>query len=104
MSGKISGRVFRGSHQKGAALMMMLAIADHANDRGECWPSIARLAEFCRFEERYAKRVLAELKDSGELTIVTGAGSTTANGQRTSRYRINLDRLTNVVGAKRGGL
>lgn len=104
MSGKVSGRVFRGSHQRGGALTVLLAVADHANEKGECWPSIARLAAFARIEERHAKKLLADLKESGELTIFPGKGKKTANGQWTNFYRIELTALTNTVGTKRGAL
>lgn len=44
MSIRIMTEIWEYSPSSGTELLMMLAIADHANDDRECWPSIARLA------------------------------------------------------------
>ena len=62
------------SRQTGTHLLMMLAIADHANDAGECWPVIDRLARKCRVNRRQARKILKTLEDAGELRIQRGQG------------------------------
>ena len=47
--------VWEHSDQKGTSLLLLLAIADHANDDGICWPSVARLAHKARTTKRQAQ-------------------------------------------------
>lgn len=48
-------------------LLLMLCLADHANDDGVCWPSVTRLAERARCTERWARECLKQLADDGWL-------------------------------------
>lgn len=66
--------VWNHSQQTGSALLMLLAIADHANADGVCWPSIPRLAAMVRVSERQAKRLILQLQESGELEIESRRG------------------------------
>lgn len=47
------------------ALLVLLALADHANDAGECWPSYPRLAQRARTSERHVRRVMLDLEERG---------------------------------------
>lgn len=47
--------------------LLLLALADHANDEGVCWPSIDRLAQRARVSERQAQRLIGKLIDDGRL-------------------------------------
>jgi hypothetical protein len=67
------------SQHTGSALLMLLAVADHANADGMCWPSIPRLADMVRVSERQAKRLIADLVESGELAIKQGGGRGNTN-------------------------
>ncbi|WP_407540255.1 hypothetical protein Q0M94_02320 [Deinococcus radiomollis] len=58
---------------------MMLALADHANDEGCCFPGISSLALKCRISERNAQLVLRELEESGELITELGTGRRNTN-------------------------
>lgn len=78
-------RVWSDSQQSGSALLLLLAIADHANDDGVCWPSVARLAQRARVKERQAQNIIKELAASGEIDIQHGAGRS-----HTSLYIIRL--------------
>ncbi len=62
---------------------MLLAIADFADDDGRAYPAVAKLAKKCRTTPRHANRLLAALRDSGELEIRLNAGEFGQN-----RYRI----------------
>ena len=62
------------SHKQGA-LLVMLAIADHAHDDGDgSFPSIDTLAHKARLSRRQVQTTLARLESSGELEIAKGAG------------------------------
>ena len=47
---------WQSSRARGTDLLVLLALADIANDDGECWPSIAHLARKCRIDERTTQR------------------------------------------------
>lgn len=69
MSIKYMQRVWAVKELKGGALLLMLALADHANDAGECWPSQKHLAEKARLEERQVRRVIGVLVKEGHVAI-----------------------------------
>lgn len=72
MSIKWSGMVWHNSQQTGSGLLVLLAIADHANDDGICWPSVARLARMARVSERQCQRLISQLVNAGELAVERG--------------------------------
>lgn len=86
MSNRWMNMVWKSSKHKGTARLVLLAIADHANDDGECWPSIARIADHANISKRQAVRIVAELEADGSLQIQRGDGR-----NHTSRYLINSD-------------
>lgn len=69
MSIKYMDRVWATHGLKGGPLLLMLAIADHANDAGECWPSQRHLAEKARLTERQVRRVIGQLIRDEYLAI-----------------------------------
>jgi DnaD/phage-associated family protein len=71
MSIKYMSMVWEHSKHDGSKLLVLLALADHANDDGVCWPSIPRLAKRARISERQVKRIVQDLADSGDLEIVS---------------------------------
>jgi hypothetical protein len=61
-------------------LLLLLALADHANDEGICYPSIPRLAQRARISERQAQRTIQWLAAAGYIEIIakgTGRGHST---------------------------
>lgn len=87
-------RVWEQSQHSGAHLLMMLAIADFADDQGFASPSVAMLAEKCRVQLRAANYTLAVLKSSGELKVQQGGGTCGTNLYRVVlglRERFHLD-------------
>jgi hypothetical protein len=70
MSYKISALVWEGSTQKSGNLLVLLAIADHASDRGDAWPGVPLLARKTRLSTRHVRRCLHALVNSGELEIL----------------------------------
>jgi hypothetical protein len=74
MSIKVMNEVWESSNTAGTKRLMMVALADHANDEGYCYPSVIRLAVKCNCTERNAQILLRELEDTGELTVEVSAG------------------------------
>ena len=74
---------------KGAAKLMLLAIADHCNDEGEnAYPGLARLARKCSVTERTAQRTISNLEMGRMLHVEENAGTRTMGGQWTNRYTL----------------
>lgn len=68
-----------------SAKVLLLALADIADDQGFCWPSNRTLAEKCCTSERTVQRMLKQFEDLGLITIerrFTEAGRQTSNGYR----------------------
>jgi DNA-binding transcriptional ArsR family regulator len=53
----------------GSRLVIMLCLADHANDDGECWPSIERIAKRARLHRQNVMVHLRELETAGYITV-----------------------------------
>jgi Helix-turn-helix domain len=64
----------------GTDLLLLLAIADHADDHGgNAWPSIATLAAKTRLDPRTVRRVITRLEAAGHLVITRRAGRSQTN-------------------------
>jgi hypothetical protein len=74
MSIKIMNAVWQFSKQKGTSLLLMIAIADNANDTGEAWPGIEYLAHKIRMSERQTQRLVRDLEKTDELIVERGGG------------------------------
>jgi hypothetical protein len=89
MSIKIMTAVWEHSRATGTDRLVLLALADIADDNGECWPSVAHIAHKCRIDPRTTQRRIRSLQKLGEVVVVVGGGkSSTAGGTRSNRYRI----------------
>lgn len=55
-------------------LLVMLAIADFANDKGFAWPSIDSISSKSRHSDRGVQKILSRLQTNGFLEIKRGAG------------------------------
>jgi len=84
MSIRVMSAVWANSRHEGRALLLLLAIADHADDHGRAFPSIPSLQRKARLSRATAYRLLQALQHSGELTI-------TARGRhgRASEYIVS---------------
>ncbi|MDB6135941.1 MAG: hypothetical protein JWM59_4184 [Verrucomicrobiales bacterium] len=80
MSSKASLHVWTHSRQQGGHLLVLLALADHADDSGQCSLSVSTLARMARVSERHCKRILAELTASGELIRTRRGGGSNSVG------------------------
>ena len=75
MSIKVMNWVWGSSAQKGSALLLLLAVADHAHDDGAgAYPSIQTLAAKSRLTPRAVQGILNRLEAAGELIIQRRTG------------------------------
>ena len=55
-------------------LLVLLALADWANDDGVCWPSMLLIAEKARITERGAKGIMHQLISDGVVEVLDAGG------------------------------
>lgn len=74
MSIRIMAKVWDNGPEDRAELLVLLALADFANDEGRCWPSMSGIAQKARITERGAQKIVRRLEETGWLKIATGGG------------------------------
>jgi hypothetical protein len=74
MSIKVMTEVWESSSTKGGARLVLLALADYANDEGYCHPGVERLALKSSLTERNVQFILRELEARGELVTLQRMG------------------------------
>jgi DNA-binding MarR family transcriptional regulator len=65
-------------------LLMLQALAHHADQNLECYPSMERLAVMTRLSKRQAIRVIDSLRKKGLISVSENAGGR----HRCNRYRL----------------
>lgn len=94
MSIKAISRVWDSGAYDGTRLVLVLALADWANDRGgDIFPSVGTMARKIRKETRVVQHHLRALEGDGVLTV-----EAEAVGSKPREYRLDLDRLA-AIGA-----
>lgn len=53
----------------GNAKLVLLALADHANDEGDCWPGVKTISLKTGFSESTVRRLISRLVDEGYLSV-----------------------------------
>lgn len=79
--------VWENSKSRNGTRLVLLAIADNANEVGDAFPGIARIAKKCNMSDRGVQNAIHELERIGELLVFEGVGVKTASG-RTNLYRV----------------
>jgi hypothetical protein len=74
MSVRVMSHVWEHSDARLGARLVLLAIADFANDSGMAWPSVETLAAKSRLSSRQVQRILRQLVNDGDLTLHENAG------------------------------
>jgi hypothetical protein len=94
MSIKLMAYFWEAGPENQSERFVLLALADYANDAGECWPSLDALARKTCLTERGIRGIIRRLEAGGWLDVDEGAG----------RNRCNLYRLRtrNEVPPERG--
>lgn len=106
MSIKAMQFVWDNAAQAESKLLMLLALADYADEDGGCYASVATLAKKIRQSESNARRILHYLETQHAIAIVHRGGIETGNG-KTNRYYLvmpgvnckDYDDLCRKVGA-----
>jgi len=96
MSIKVMTKVWDQSKQKGSALLLLLAISDHAADDGYCWPGIKTLASKIRMSERSVMRLVKSMEEDDELYVVRG----NANNRYVVTVGMTKDDLHRILQAR----
>lgn len=73
--------VFEHSKASGNTYVVLLALADHADEKLQCFPGHKSLAKKARVSVPTVKRCLARLVDLGELEVIEQGG-----GRKSNRY------------------
>lgn len=90
MSIAVMNHVWNNSPQAGGSLVLLLKLADWANDEGICYPSMAKLAKKSRMSERQARRIVRLLVAAGEISIEQVGGR--IEGRNLANvYRVKTD-------------
>lgn len=79
MSIRIMSAVFESKTLGPTERLVMLALADHADDSGRCYPSNSRLCERTGLSERAVRQNVRALEAGGFLTVHIGIGQAGAN-------------------------
>jgi hypothetical protein len=91
MSNKLLTAVGDNSKTTGSARLILLALADRANKKGECWPGIKCIAKFANVSERTVKDYLKVFTKIGLIRIDPRRAE---NGRQTSNsYHILIDKI-----------
>ena len=69
MSIAVMSWIWKNSPTSGSERLILLAIADSANDEGVAWPSMETLAKKANLSRRYVIDILAKLEDEKHLAI-----------------------------------
>lgn len=97
MSIGVMTQVFKKSRARLAARLVLLCIADNANDEGVAWPSITLIAQKALVSERQVQRCITKLVEIGELQVYQ------IEGRLTHTFRVLVgDILSPVEISKKG--
>ena len=91
MSIKVLAQVWEHSDQSGGALLVLLAIADFADDAGRAWPSVKTLAKKARLSTRQTQSVIRDMENAGELRVESSTGP---HGTNTYNVRVGVKPTT----------
>jgi Helix-turn-helix domain len=69
MSVHVSSWVWDYADAEGNELLILLALADYANDEGVCWPGMKAVSKRCRCSTRTVQRSIENAVDQGVLTV-----------------------------------
>ncbi|QND22555.1 hypothetical protein HB774_24085 [Rhizobium leguminosarum bv. viciae] len=91
MSIKVMSIVWSRAPVQGGDLLMLLALADNADENGVAFPAVPYLASKARMTERNVQLCLRKLQRDGFIQIVPRAGPSGAN-----KYRLNISLMRDL--------
>ncbi len=87
--------VWENGPRDGTDALVLLALADFADDAGRCYPSMRTIANKARMTERGAQKVIRRLEAAGWVSVSTGNGRHGCN-----QYRIEAKKGEHGTGFK----
>jgi hypothetical protein len=84
MSIQIMSAVLKHSKYRNEKLLVLIALADWANEQGVCWPSMPAIAEKARITQRGAIRIMQHFVAAGVIEVLDPGGGR----GHSKRYRI----------------
>ncbi|WP_413498917.1 helix-turn-helix domain-containing protein [Buttiauxella gaviniae] len=70
--------------------LVLIKLADNANDNGECWPSYQHIADHCECSKSAVKEHIATLIKLGFMTKENRVGVNNGKGNTSNVYYLNL--------------
>ena len=96
MSFRCINAALDGSLSRGPARLVLLVLANYADNDGRCYPGLKALAEKCGMgTTRSVLSALATLRESGEVTVFSNAGA-----HKQNKYLIAVDALEKRAAAR----
>lgn len=77
--------------------LVLIKLADNANDLGECWPSYQHIADQCEIDRKTAIRHIRQLESDGFLSITKRRVSEKMS--RSNIFQLNIGRGTDSLGS-----
>ncbi len=71
--------------------LVLIKLADNANDKGECWPSYQHIADQCECSKSAVRNHIDALEDMGLLKRENRVGVNNGKGNTSNVYYLNLD-------------
>ena len=70
----------------GTKLLLLLALADFADDQCQCFPKIKTLAKRIRTDERVTRKHMKDLRELGYIEVLDNS-----NGRRSNIYKVHVN-------------
>lgn len=71
--------------------LVLIKLADNANDKGECWPSYQHIADQCECSKSAVRNHIDALEDMGLIKRENRVGVNNGKGNTSNVYYLNLD-------------
>ena len=71
--------------------LVLIKLADNANDKGECWPSYQHIADQCECSKTAVRNHIDALEDMGLIKRENRVGVNNGKGNTSNVYYLNLD-------------
>ena len=101
MSIKVMSNIWENGPTNQSERFILLALADYANDEGECWPSINGVAKKTCMTDRGVRKILRRLEEQGWLETQHGSGRKNCNIYTIKTPHMGAETL-NTVPPERG--
>ena len=90
MSNEMINRAFNLSKAKGISKLVLVCLADYADEQGICFPGKGRIAKRCGIAKRTADRAIADLLAIKEIKVVRHGGKA-GEQKKSNRYQITIN-------------